>query len=299
MFLFNPGDDTRSGSTQADRELAITEQWGDRISEKDIKKLAKVDPSFSSTFLEFEQQLQTFMRHGELVLGSEESIGLVAHRFLLQRIKSHCFRGVYMREFKRVETTGVLLAHYLNRIFQDFIEELRLALHDYGSDALHYSKKEDNLDKLLLRRIQKITDRIEEGEELNIWPPVWFESKKPKGGPGVQPSPKKDKVPGEDDDDKSTRKKTPFKKRINPEPNADWIIPQGKKFCDFRKANDIKDWPRVKVDNKERMLCLKYHCCGECTDPNCRFVHREASKLDEAMTTSLGEKLIQVKSKLL
>ena len=85
----------------------------------------------------------------------------------------------------------------------------------------------------------------------------------------------------------------------NPNPVAEWKIPNGKtfgNFFDFRKDSlrpNTMGWPKFKSRNprstSKKHLCLEHQCVGSCSN-SCGMSHVDPENISEVSRKSIDER---------
>jgi hypothetical protein len=304
IFMFRPKT-TSTTISRSTVEQNIRSMFGDgKLNDDTIKYFAKHEFYLADSVENLEIQLDTCVEFLDLMTVHR---GIASEGFArgLRYLKT--YRSAFQNMQAADHLFVVKVAYFLDRVFQDFINDLgnnRLTGDLPGTIA---AAKQD-LEREQTNLIHTILGQIKVGVAPPIQLPasllssqVKMETDAPSSSSSRTPtndrrSPEK-KVDKDKADKNKERMEKPHKLLVIKE---DWILPKGKTYGNFfnkkKFPDNVQNWPVVKHHIQERgnaPLCMRYQSTGLCKW-GCTFAHVKPSSLPVEIQNAVTERLHQI-----
>jgi hypothetical protein len=287
-FMFRPKSARYARSPEEERN-AIRSMFGDsKLDDESLKYYAKNEFYLAGDFTELEEQLRTTIEFLDLIT-RRKGISSEGYEYGLQLLLEH--RPLFL---ELIDKRPIFCAEYiymLDTVFQNFVYKL-------GSNYLKSNPIKRAKRDLQYYQVDSITSAMR-GFEVGVTPllrlpaslstlPVGNKGVSSGGSRGGRPTPevkrdeKKDKAVKPDNKDPA-----PAWWSKNENPQASWILPEGKSYKDFfdntteSGKGNLKGWPRIQHHriNSKKSLCIRYQTSGKCR-AQCLMAHCDGAKLD-------------------
>jgi hypothetical protein len=275
--------------------------FGDgKLNDDTIKYFAKHEFYLADSVESLEIQLDTCVEFLDLMTVHK---GIASEGFArgLRYLKT--YRSAFQNMQAADHLFVVRVAYFLDRVFQDFINDLgnnRIAGDIPGTIA---SAKRD-LEREQTNLIHTILGQIKVGVAPPIQLPasllssVKMEIDAPSHRKSANDKRSPEKRVDKDKADKiKERMEKPHKLLVMKE---DWILPKGKTYGEFfnkkKYPENVQSWPIVKHHIQERgsaPLCMRYQSTGLCKW-GCTFAHVKPSSLPAEIQNAVTERLHQI-----
>jgi hypothetical protein len=200
-------------------------------------------------------------------------------------------RGLFKNFLVRDPLFGVKFAYLLDRVFQNFVNEL---------GNLHSEERPIQRSWSRLKNYQgDAINRALTGYHVSSIPNLYLPSSL--SAPPLEESRRPETEKRERKDDREND--LAWWSR-NPNPAPKWSLPSGKKYSDFfdSRSPELKgntlDWPKFphhKRPTKSKLLCVRYQAVGQC-NAKCFMAHIDPSKVEEAVRATFNARFQSIYS---
>ena len=301
IFMFSPLDSNHS-SDQKSRILQVKSMFGSsELDEDSIKYFAKNDFYLAGNLSGLEEQIFTCIKLLE-TLTCKSGIASEGYWHGLNMLSRH------KREFLGLTSMDPLFpvkfAYLLDRAFQNFV----LGLGDYHDKDYPILRARRAHKGQQVRDIEAAMSGFKTGSLSQLFLPRTLQSEplsrgdhpskgggsSKTGGTKQRGTSKGDKVETEEFAPEDWWSK-------NPNPVAEWQIPNGKAYNDYfdfykepLRANTM-GWPKIashdpRKKGKQTYLCMKYQCVGSCSN-KCGNTHVDPEKLSAANRKIIDDRM--------
>lgn len=282
IFMFRPVSIHRP-KAQKQIHSQVRAMFGNsELDDEAVKYYSANDFFLAESVADLEEQVYTCIRCLELFT-DRKGIATVGFEYGLHLLQKD--RRLFKNFLGRDPLFGVKFSYLLDRVFQNFVNEL---------GNFHNDERPIQRARQRLKHYQRdAIDRALTGYDVSSIPNLYLPSSLT-----AQPH-EREKLAGADKQSRNdARERDPSWWTRNHGIVPAWKLPAGKTYTDFYDSRNpaLKDhtlnWPKFphhKTPEKLKPLCVKYQTVGHCT-ANCYLAHVEPTKIDNATRTTFNER---------